>query len=251
VIDIHTHLLPGVDDGSPSIDVSVEVLQRFAGEGVEVLVCTPHLRASQIRDAPYAHYLEILTSLRHRAPNPPRLELGWEIMLDRPGCDLRSSMLGLAGRRAVLVEFPRTNLPAGATGELERIATSGRTPVVAHPERYRGCSLHLVREWREVGAVIQTDATMLLGRSPLAELAKSLLEEGLIDCLASDNHGDRRSLSTTRDWLREAGGDEQAELLTRLNGQRLLSDAPVLPVPPMKLARGMLTRLRQMVFGPR
>jgi len=47
VIDIHSHLLPGVDDGSPSVEVSRAVLERFATDGVEVLVCTPHLLASE------------------------------------------------------------------------------------------------------------------------------------------------------------------------------------------------------------
>lgn len=249
MIDIHTHLLPGVDDGSPSIEASVAVLSRFSGEGVEVLVCTPHLKASHAAQAPYERYLEILDALRAQSPAQPRLELGWEIMLDRPGCDLRFREIGLAGSRAVLVEFPRMSVPTGATAELERIVATGRTPVVAHPERYRGCTLAMVREWREVGAAIQTDSTMLLGQGPLAELAKSLLEQGLIDCLASDNHGDRRSLGATRAWLVEEGAEEQVGLLTRFNAERLLTNMPVLPVPPIRLARGMLTRLRQKIFG--
>lgn len=249
MIDIHSHLLPGVDDGSPSIEVSVPVLERFASQGVEVLVCTPHLKASRAARPPYEQYLGILDTLRAHAPPKPRLELGWEIMLDHPGCDLRLPVLGLAGSRAVLVEFPRGRVPAGATAEIERIAASGRTPVVAHPERYRGCTPAMVREWREVGAAIQTDSTMLLGKGPPSELAKTLLEDGLIDCLASDNHGDRRSLGTTREWLIESGGEEQAALLTSVNASRLLANTSVLPVPPIRLARGVMTRLRQKIFG--
>lgn len=246
MIDIHSHLLPGVDDGSPSLDVSVPVLERFAADGVTVLVCTPHLNASQAATAPYAEYLNILAELRRAAPAVPELRLGWEIMLDAPGVDLTAPELCLGGSRALLVEFTRGGIPRGASTELRRIARSGRTPILAHPERYFGCTLELVREWREVGVVIQTDASVLMGRGLPGELARSLLGHGLIDILASDNHGDHRSLAFARDWLGERGGEAQVELLTRVNAGRVLSDEDPLPVPP--LPSGLLTRIKRL-FG--
>ena len=246
MIDIHSHLLPGVDDGSPSLDVSVPVLERFAADGVTVLVCTPHLNASQAATAPYTEYLNILTELRRAAPAVPELRLGWEIMLDAPGVDLTAPELCLGGSRALLVEFTRGGIPRGASTELRRIARSGRTPILAHPERYFGCTLELVREWRGVGVVIQTDAAVLMGRGLPGELARSLLSHGLIDILASDNHGDHRSLAFARDWLGERGGEAQVELLTRVNAGRVLSDEDPLPVPPLR--SGVLTRIRRL-FG--
>jgi protein-tyrosine phosphatase len=251
VIDIHSHLLPGVDDGSTSIETSVAVLERFARNGLEVLVCTPHLEASRADVAPYEKHRALLADLVAAAPAKPELRLGWEIMLDRPGCDLQSPTLSLGGAKAVLVEFPRAYLPVGTTDELDRIRRSGVVPVVAHPERYYGCTLDTVRAWRDVGAVIQTDATMLLARGPMTELAKSLLAAGLIDCLASDNHGDRRSLAAARVWLEEIGAADHARLLTHSNAARVLADEPTLPVPPLPLARGVVHRLRELLFGRR
>ncbi|MDQ6612838.1 MAG: hypothetical protein M3Y64_10425, partial [Gemmatimonadota bacterium] len=87
MIDIHSHLLPGVDDGSPSMEVSLPVLNLFGQQGVDVLVLTPHLNASQAAQAPYLQYQEILRALRVLAPEKPELRLGWEIMLDTPGVD--------------------------------------------------------------------------------------------------------------------------------------------------------------------
>lgn len=251
MIDIHSHLLPGVDDGSADIATSIAVLERFAEQGIEVLVCTPHLAASDAFAAPYEHHRELLRTLIASAPPKPALRLGWEIMLDRPGCDLRAPELSLGGARAVLVEFPRAYLPVGTTDELDRIRRSGIVPVVAHPERYYGCTLDTVRNWRDAGAVIQTDATMLLARGPMTELAKSLLEAGLIDCLASDNHGDRRSLFAARTWLEEMGADEHAHVLTHSNAARVLADEPTIPVPPLRLGRGVFHRLRELLFGRR
>lgn len=251
MIDIHSHLLPGVDDGSAKIETSVAVLERFATHGVTVVVCTPHLNATEAARAPYERHRALLEELIAASPPTVELRLGWEIMLDRPGCDLRAPHLSLAGSRAVLVEFPRAHLPTGTTEELDRLRRSGVIPVVAHPERYYGCTLDTVRSWREAGAVIQTDATMLLARGPMTELARSMLAEGLIDCLASDNHGDRRSLAAARVWLEELRAEEHAQLLTHANAARVLADEPTIPVPPLALGRGVFMRLRELLFGRR
>jgi protein-tyrosine phosphatase len=250
VIDIHTHLLPGVDDGSPSVDVSVPILERFTEEGVEVVVCTPHLHASRVAQAPHEQYETIFGQLRSRTPRRLTLLRGWEIMIDVPHADLRDRRLGLGGSRAVLVEFPRMHVPATAEGELLRLRMSGVIPVLAHPERYWGCTPAMVRAWRTSGAAIQMDGAMLLGGRNASKLARDLLAEGLVDCIASDNHGDNRSLAAARQWLHEIGASEQADLLTRGNARRLLDGETPLPVAPLpNVERGMLARLKQLVLG--
>ncbi len=247
MIDIHTHLLPGVDDGSPSVEVSVPVLERFRQDGVTVLVCTPHLKATDVHRAPIERHRAILAGLVEHAPPLPELVLGWEIMLDAPGADLRASHLHLGDSGAALVEFPRMHVPPGATQEILRIRMSGVTPVIAHPERYHQCTPDMVREWRSVGAVIQMDAVMVFGNAPTSRLARTLLEEGLIDCIASDTHGDTRSLAMARDWLEAIDAHEQAELLCMINARRLLNREAVLPVMPIpETDHGMLSKLKSM-----
>lgn len=250
MIDIHTHLLPGVDDGSPSAQVSVRVLERFREDGVTMLVCTPHLRASDAPRAPIERNRAILADLVTHAPPVPELVLGWEIMLDIPGADLREPHLHLGDSAAALVEFPRMSVPPGATQELLRIRMTGVTPVIAHPERYHQCTPDMVREWRSVGAVIQMDAIMVFGNAAPSRLARKLLEEGLVDCLASDTHGDTRNLRATRHWLEAIDAHEQAELLTTVNARRLLTREAVLPVSPIPVTdRGMLDKLRSLFMN--
>lgn len=252
MIDIHSHLLPGVDDGSPSAEVSLRVLDRFGRDGVELLVCTPHLLATDADRVDDAYYAAVMDDLVRLAPARPALLRGWEIMLDAPGVDLRAPHLGLGGSSAILVEFPRMNVPAGAAQELFRIRSSGRVPVLAHPERYWGCTPARVAEWKRAGAVIQLDGAMLLAGGPVGKLARALLEQGLVDCIASDNHGDVRSLAAARRWLEEAGAPEHAELLTRANAERLLRDERTIPVPPLPpAARGMLARFKELLLGRR
>lgn len=251
MIDLHTHLLPGVDDGSKSVDVSVDVLTKFAGDGVDTVVCTPHLRASKAAVAPDAAYGEIFAALTAAAPPGVSLRRGWEIMLDVPGADLRSPTLGLGGSTAVLVEFPHTGVPGRAGEELYRLRMTGIVPVLAHPERYWGCTPALVQAWRQAGTVIQLDASAVLAGGPMGDMALALLADGLADCMASDNHGDHRSLAAVRDWLIEQGAGEHASLLTDVNPRRLLSDQAMLPVPGIHLSRGLLARLRDLVRGRR
>jgi protein-tyrosine phosphatase len=173
--------------------------------------------------------------------------LGWEIMLDAHGIDLRSPDLHLDDSGSALVEFPRMHVPPGATQEILRIKMSGVTPVIAHPERYQLCTPEVVREWRSVGAVIQMDAVMVFGSAPTSRLARKLLEAGLIDIIASDTHGDSRSVRMAHDWLEGIEAHEQAELLCTVNARRLLDREAVLPVMPIpETDHGVLAKLRSM-----
>lgn len=249
MIDIHSHLLPGVDDGSRSVEMSMPVLEQFAADGVTCLVLTPHLAASRAASAPVERNQAIFEELRSVAPRGLELLLGWEIMLDEPNVDLRSRGLSLGGSGAVLVEFPLQGVPAQAGSELYRIRCSGVVPVLAHPERYYGCTLERVDEWRRAGAVIQMDTAGLLGRGPISKLSRALVQAGFVDLFSSDNHGDTRSLVTARDWLLEVSTQEHADLLTRTNARRLLDGEPLLPAPP--LPSGVFSRLRELFLSRR
>lgn len=248
MIDLHTHLLPGVDDGARTFDESVRVLTQFAEQGVTRVVCTPHLRATEATEAPFTRNAALLAELRQRIGATPALSLGWEIMLDRPGADFTRTAVRLGGAAAVLVEFPRAGIPPRAVDELYRIRASGIVPVVAHPERYWGASVAHVREWRAAGAVMQGDATYLLGPGDRGQLARSMLAQGLFDLLASDNHGDARTLGGAREWLVSIGATEQAELLTHENARRVLAGEATEPVPPVALRAGVVDRLRGLLM---
>jgi len=249
VIDLHTHLLPAVDDGSHTIEQSVDVLQRFAAEGVEAVCCTPHLKASVAATAPSDAMDALLGDLADAAPARPVLVRGYEIMLDVPRPELGDPRVRLAGTRYVLVEFGRM-VPADASvAVLAHIVAQGLAPVLAHPERYAVCTPELGRRWQDAGAVLQLDATTLLGESRRAARARALLEAGCGAILASDNHGDTRSVAAGMGWLSSHGGAVQAELMGRVNPRAILDDGPVRPVPPFRVRRSMYTRLKDLIVG--
>jgi protein-tyrosine phosphatase len=90
------------------------------------------------------------------------------------------------------------------------------------------------------------DTAALLGKGSIASVARALLDAGLVDLFASDNHGDSRSLATGRDWLLQVATPEHAELLTRTNARRLLAGEPLLPVAPLPTTPGIFHRLREL-----
>jgi protein-tyrosine phosphatase len=249
VIDLHTHLLPGVDDGSEQPEQSVAVLNRFKEQGITAVCCTPHLRASEFADAPCEDLDQLLAELVALAPPVPRLVRGFEIMLDVPTPVFHDRCLTLHRSRYALVEFGRL-IPANASVEaLARITEQGIVPVLAHPERYAACNVETAKHWTVAGALLQIDATTLLGDTKRSERARDLLTAGLGTIIASDNHGDTRSLSVAVEWLEAHGAGEQARLLAWENPAAILADVPVLAVPPVRLRRSWYSMLKDFVVG--
>ena len=138
MIDLHSHLLPGVDDGSRTVEQSVAVLRRMAELGITDVCLTPHLKANDTASAPPPPHEQAFAALRPKAPKLPRLHRGAEVMLDRPlpqdGAALRRITLG--GTRYILVEFPRLVAADAVTNALTRVRDGGLVAILAHPERY-------------------------------------------------------------------------------------------------------------------
>jgi protein-tyrosine phosphatase len=249
MIDIHSHLLPGVDDGSRSLAQSLEVLRQFAGDGVTDVVVTPHLRAGDIpakgEDAIRVRD-ERLAELREAAPAGVRLHPGFEILLDQPlpPAALGNRRYALAGSRYYLVEFPLSVMGHLVADVLQAISARGVVPLVAHPERYYLCSAKTVDLWRTVGAAIQVDATTITRPTTRGEVARQLLRAGLADVLAADNHGDRRTLATGQRFLEQHGAREAASWLTGENPRAVIADGELMPVPQARLKVGVVERVR-------
>jgi protein-tyrosine phosphatase len=251
VIDLHCHLLPGVDDGSRSVEQSVKVLKELARAGLTDVCLTPHLRAMQAAAGPPDAHQQAYEALRAAAPAAPRLHRGAEVMLDRPleGGGERLRRVTLGGTRYLLVEFPRLVPAETVTNALHRVVGLRLVPVLAHPERYSACSPATVGRWRETGALMQVDATTLLSPQARGQRARALLTHGLADLLAGDNHGDDRSIVTGFRFVEAQDAPEQAELLTVSNPAAILRDEPTTAVPPVRIRRSLLQRLRQMLEG--
>lgn len=251
MIDLHSHLLPGVDDGSRTVEQSAAVLARLAADGVTAICLTPHLLASQGGAGVPPKQQQAYEALAPRIPGGITVHRGAEVLLDRPleAVVARDRRITLNGTRYILVEFPRLVAAQTVDQALALVVAIGLVPVLAHPERYKCCQAENARRWKSLGSLLQVDGPTLLSPRPRGARARELVQEGLADIAAADNHGDSRSLRPAWDELIAHDGSAQAELLLTRNPEAILEDRPVEPVPPLAWRFSLLERLRAML-GP-
>lgn len=246
MLDFHSHLIPGVDDGSASLEQSRIALAAMQSQGIRTVITTPHLRASLL-DQPddLEDYFELVDSAwealsEMSAVEFPklRLERGFEILLDTPRIDLSDPRLRLGGSNFVLVEFPFSALPSNSSQVLLGIKMAGYHPIVAHPERYAGMDddLSIAMEWKRVGAALQINAGSLVGyHRPRAEkLAWRILRRGIADYMCSDFHSrGTPQIALAVGALERAKASGQVDLLTNVNPGGILENRPPVAVPPI------------------
>lgn len=189
MIDIHSHMLPGVDDGSPSLAVTKNILARYVEEGVDKVICTPHQNSALLRPALLKERFAELQG--NVAEFPVGLYLGAELYYCENIVDLLASgrFLTLAGTKYVLVEFSTRHEMVYIPDAVYELSVAGYVPIVAHIERYPYFPLKQWAEVRENGGLIQLNASCFAKKENLG-LAKKALKGGLVDFIASDAHGD-------------------------------------------------------------
>jgi len=238
VIDLHAHVLPGVDDGAETLEQAVEMCRIAAADGCTHLVATPHRRRDQWPDTPRPALEEILARVQHACGPVPRLLLGGEVRVDSElaaeldaGAD---SILPLAGSRSVLLELEPRGLGPDPRAVVEDLAARGLRAVLAHPELTPALrdDLELLEELVAAGALLQVTAASVtgeFGRAPRARVAE-LFDAGLVHLVASDSHRpDWRppGLSRARAVVARQWGESVAEAVTRLHPQAILDNRAV------------------------
>lgn len=260
--DLHSHVIPGVDDGAGSLAAGLEALRAFRAAGVTALIATPHLRGSLTLDPPAleARLREVdqawtdLTSAAGEAGLDLDLRRGFELMMDDPHLDLSDPRVRMDGGRFVLLEWPRLQVPPETGPVIRRITEQGWVPIIAHPERYWGLdrSLSVVQQWREAGASLQVNHGSLLGHygEEARTVALRLLRRGWVDFLSSDYHprpGRSPEVRGVAALFAEMGAREQWEMLASVNPGRILEGKDPVPVPPLAEAPGLWDRMRGVI----
>jgi protein-tyrosine phosphatase len=197
MIDIHTHVLPGVDDGPLSMEATAAMLSMAAKDGITDLVATPHADMRYRFDPD--HCRNELSRVRAACPDSPRLSLGCELHLTPENLDAalrKPSRFTLNGGNYLLVELPDAIVPQGVESALRMLLESGLFPIIAHPERNAYIQKHLQYASRlvEFGCYLQITAQSLNGSfgASADRIADQLLKDRLVHFVASDAHGFER-----------------------------------------------------------
>jgi len=258
VLDFHNHMIPGVDDGSSSIEESLLALEKMWEQGITHVITTPHFLASTLK-APteFESQMQLIDESWRRlvaavTESFPQMKLdrGVELALDDPNPLVADARIRLAGTRFVLVEFPYFTVPPNSTQPLIHLRSSGVTPIVAHPERYEniGADLNQLLEWKHAGAFLQLNAGSLVGAygTRVERAAWHCLKAGVVDYLSSDYHARGTCLSGgAGERLAARGGGDQLKALTEYNGDRLLQGLDPTPVVPLGRPDSRWRRLKR------
>lgn len=261
-VDLHSHLVPGVDDGARTLEDSRAGLRRLLQAGVGALATTPHLAGSVTLDEDrFEAVMEAmdvgwaaLADLGAREFPALTLARGHEVALDDPDTRFDDPRIRLGGTSFALVEWPRFNPPPASEAAVQRIRRQGVRPLIAHVERYQGAlrDLGRVARWKEAGAFVQVSYGSLFGRyGPEARsVAQRLLERGWVDVLATDLHplpGAEVYIEDAEEMLQRAGAEEAFHTLSALNPGRILEDQEPLAPPPLILAPGFWQRFKGLI----
>ena len=191
MIDIHTHVLPGVDDGAKDAQMTDEMLARAADAGVTAIICTPHVYRTQDQPRNRAAFPVAKEIARKNGVNLAMgCEFNYRALIKTPVESL--SGYCLAGTPLLLLEFSNDRLFPDWEILLGEIADSGLHPIIAHPERYTYVQkdIAIAQEMIAYGCELQVDAGGLMAGlfDKERKTARKLLSGGLVSYIASDAH---------------------------------------------------------------
>lgn len=254
MIDLHTHILPGVDDGATDLEMAL-AMGRFAADGgITTIAVTPHF----YEIPKWSLVQEKVAELRRafeEAQIAVELVPGAELLLDMDLLDMSVQDIPTYGDqgRFCLVEFPLQQMPIYAEQVLFGLQAKGLTPIIAHPERYGAVmeNPNLVLDWLRQGCLIQMNTGSILGRfGPVVqETAMIMLRSHMVQVVASDAHGSvrrRLNLPETFSTLVEIVGESTALDLVQTNPQGILRGDFRLKTEPIeyrKKRRSFFSRL--------
>jgi len=244
VIDIHSHILPELDDGPKSWDVAQEMCRMAAADGTEHMVATPHANERYTYDRHHAQ--ELLEKLQGLAGKSPKLTLGCDFHLSYE--NLQSALLQpeqytIGDTPYLLVELSNFSIPAFVEESFTRLGDRGIRPVITHPERnpILQRAPQRVLNWVELGCAVQVTASVLTGAwgERAWRTAEWLLRRDAVHILASDAHDAKHrvpGLSAARKEVEEICGAEVALALVDSNPRAVIQGEPLpyMPSPIMK-----------------
>jgi protein-tyrosine phosphatase len=224
MVDIHSHILWGVDDGPASLDEAVRMCQASAGDGISCVVATPHAFDGVHTNHQVGFLDERVREMNEHLGGSPVVKLGCELRMNhdivKQVCADRTAPT-LGGGPYVLIEFPHYVVPVGSERVFFELMTNSFRPVIAHPERNRTLMAepHRFYNMVESGVLGQMDSGSIMGKfgSKTEKTARLMLEHGLIHFIASDCHNMRNRLPGLSEATSKVAGFVGKDVAARIS----------------------------------
>lgn len=237
MVDLHVHILPGLDDGAASMKDALEMADMAVESGVRRLVVTPHSNqrgrfenycSEELQDV-FEEFLNELKREKIQLMVHPGMEIfATEDMAEKIK---DGSLMGLNDSSTYLIEFPFDADPYWIGNQLEAVREIKKRPLIAHPERYYCVQEFpgIVYEWIKLGCLTQVNKGSILGRFGRSAgiTAELLLENDLVTCIASDAHSPYMRttyMGDVKEVLEEHFGESVTMRLLKENPERILEN---------------------------
>lgn len=258
-VDIHSHILPGIDDGAADFDASIEMLEMCAAEGEgSFMLATPHYICGSLKnstDIVEGKLKELYDTLVKKGLNV-NIRSGNEIFLSTEVPELLADkeICTLAGSSYVLVELPMMMVPDYTDEVLYRLKLKGYNPIIAHPERNQEIMRdpNILYGFISKGMYSQVNASSLKGvyGRHVRDAALTLIQHNLVHFVASDAHscrGRSPKLQKAFDIVRAGFGNDMAEKLFCRNGLAVLENRGLEAAEPVEIKRGLIKSIHNTI----
>jgi len=223
MIDVHCHILPSIDDGSSSMEESLEMARIAVADGIRTIVATPHVKNDIPAPTLIAEKINVLTDLLKREGLPINILAGGDVASILPVEVV--SLYTINRTNYVLLEFPHSHLPANAEQVIFEWQLAGLRPIITHPERNPSILKHpdSLERLVEAGALVQVTAGSLTGvfGVDVQACASYLISSRWVHILASDGHSSHYRLPQLSESMRVA-----AQLIGEKAALKLVQDNP-------------------------
>lgn len=236
MVDIHSHILPGLDDGSKSINMSIDMIKNSYKEGTRDIIATPHFRRGCF-ETPYNEVKDIVkyfNGLLKEEGLDITIHYGQEVYYsDKMIDDLEEGIIGtINGGRYLLLEFPMRKIPSEAIDYIYELRIRGIIPIIAHPERYSEVirKPEVLNPFIEEGCLFQLNAGSIRGDfgKDAKKSAETLIKNGIYAFIGSDAHNDSsRKTGIKREYEEVFKKNRALEDIFLENSKRLLNNEEI------------------------
>jgi protein-tyrosine phosphatase len=232
MIDFHNHVLPNVDDGSKNVEMTISMLKSASAQGIKTIVNTTHLQHPKMenKNTNYEYIINIrdeVLDIAQRENIDIDIELAAEVYYLPNLCELIDHPLATFNN-FMLIEFPMIITPPEYENTFFQLILKGVTPILAHPERYRGFQDDVVKLQRlqEMGVVFQIDAGSLLGHfgKKTKKMAFEMLSKGYCHLIGSDAHNNAKRNFCLLEAYDIIKSDQNVSILKKNSEAILLGD---------------------------